>query len=358
MTEYPGTPHDSRSRHHAMIRLHDLSQNRSGSGRASLTPMSDDEAMIAVADAPFDEIPLSARISVLHSLARADYPGSVDQRAGHRRMVESVAAARGLDPSTLLDDIEQSARDRTPFSKTSSGQALPHHEAAFIGEDICTTRHVDVEGLPATWVFSEFETDAPFGQIADWVDPRSWPQRGPMMFKGMDLVGGTTPVPIDTLGGEHWHGVFHEEVQLVERLNTLLHCDFRRDGARSAAMTYRLDLSLDSQINVDRGFLLVVDEGPLRRVKALKIVGFTDKIWDDVALMVCPFWTDWVRAAVEGGTTSSPAAPTGGPSGGVGSGAAGSVVQDWVQFLGDTAGGYSDLVTDVATRSTSGTSAS
>lgn len=354
MTEYPGTTDDPRTRHHAMIRLNDLSQKRSGSGHKSLTPMSDDEALNAVADAPLDEIPLSAKVGVLHSLAKADYPNAVDKRAGHRRMVESVAAARGLDPKALLADIEQSARDETPFSTTSSGQALPHHEAAFIGEDVCTTRRVDVGGLPATWVFSEFVTDAAFEHVVDWVDPRSWPQRGPMMFKSMDLVGSTDPVPIQTLGDEHWHGVFHEEVQLVERLNTLLHCDYRRDADRSAAMTYKLNLSLDNQINVDRGFLLVVDEGAVRRVRALKIVGFTDKVWDDVALMVCPFWTDWVRAAVEGGTSSSPSTSSSGLGSAAGASGAASLVQDWVQFLTDTAGGYTDLVTDVLARSTSG----
>ena len=37
-------------------------------------------------------------------------------------------------------------------------------------------------------------------------------------------------------------------------------------------MTYELDLSLDDEIDVDRGFLLVNNAGGVRRVKALKIV--------------------------------------------------------------------------------------
>ena len=80
------------------------------------------------------------------------------------------------------------------------------------------------------------------------------------------------------LGDEHWHGVFHEEVQLVKRVNTLLHCDYWRDGDRAAGMTYELDLSLDDEIDVDRGFLLVNNAGGVRRVKTLKIVGFTGRV--------------------------------------------------------------------------------
>ena len=40
-------------------------------------------------------------------------------------------------------------------------------------------------------------------------------------------------------------------------------------------MTYDLDLSLDNEIDVDRGFLLVTDIGTVRRVQVLKIVSFT-----------------------------------------------------------------------------------
>ena len=69
------------------------------------------------------------------------------------------------------------------------------------------------------------------------------------------------------------------------------------------------------EIDVDRGFLLVNDAGPVRRVKALKMVGFTDDVWDDVAAMVCPFWTSWVRSAVEGGSTEYAAATDAHPTG-------------------------------------------
>jgi hypothetical protein len=257
-----------------------------------------------------------------------------------------------------MTDIKQSAGG-TPFRGTPSGQALPHHETAFIGENVCTVRNVVVGGLKATWVFSEFETDAPFDGIADWVDPRNWPARGPLLFKRMDLVGAPRPVDITgpgdagPLGDQHWHGVFHEEVQLVKRVNTLLHCDYWRDGDRAAGMTYELNLSLDDEIDVDRGFLLVNNAGPVRRVKALKMVGFTTDLWDRVAAMVCPFWTDWVRSAVEGGNTSAPKPPTHTPPAGTGSPGTspwGDSFDAWARFFGDSARTYFDLFDDVTSR--------
>ena len=66
-------------------------------------------------------------------------------------------------------------------------------------------------------------------------------------------------------------------------------------------MTYDLKDSVDDEIDVDRGFLLVTDAGRVRRVQVLKIVSFTTDWWDLVARLVCPFWTDWVRFAVRGG---------------------------------------------------------
>jgi hypothetical protein len=161
-------------------------------------------------------------------------------------------------------------------------------------------------------------------------------------------------VPIDALGSEHWHGVFREQVQLVRRLDTLLHCDFWRDGDRACGMTYDLSLSLDRQIDVDRGFLLVVDQGATRRVKVLKIVGFTDDLWDDVAGLVCPFWTDWVRDAVEGGTTSTPQTPTHQPPGPTRQPSekpsSSERLDEWMQFFAESARVYTDMCDAIAGR--------
>jgi hypothetical protein len=119
-------------------------------------------------------------------------------------------------------------------------------------------------------------------------------------------------------------------------------------------MTYELNLSLDSELDVDRGFLSVNDIGPVRRVKALKIVGFTQEIWDEVAHMVCPFWTDFVRAAVQGGATSNPKPPTHPTPGEPDTSPLGNTLDAWVEFFGDSARTYLELFGDVASKATSG----
>jgi hypothetical protein len=316
-------------------------------------------ALRTLTDAPVEQIPVSARLGVLGDLAKAGFPDWETEEEAYRLLAGSVADRRdGVDAEQLLDDLKLATGDRVPFHTLPSGRSLPHHESAFVGEDVCEVRTVRTGGLEATWLFSEFETDAPFAQVADWVDPRNWPRRGPLLFKAMELVGAQQAVTLGPPGDVHWHAVFREEVQLVQRVNTLLHCDFWQDGDRAAGMTYDLSLSVDNEIDVDRGFLLVNDLGPVRRVKALKIVGFTQGIWDDVAAMVCPFWTDWVRAAVQGGTSSTPTPrPTpSAPGSGTGDpdrspwAAAG---EAWIDFMGDSARTYLDIVDDLTRRAAS-----
>jgi hypothetical protein len=362
MTERPtdsDVDRDAEARQHALLSLYALSGAFEGLDPKIIPgfrPASPGTALQTLAEASEQEIPISARLAVLSDLAEARLPHYESYEAEYRLLAESVAQARDLDTDQLLSDVKESARG-IPFPQTRNGKALPHHETAFIGEKVCTVLKVNVGGLTATWVYSEFETDAPFDRVADWVDPRNWPERGPLLFKRMDIVGAAGPVHINQPGGvrplgdEHWHGVFHEEVQLVRRLNTLLHCDYWRDGSRAAGMTYELTLSLDDEIDVDRGFLLVNDAGPVRRVKALKMVGFTADVWDDVAEMVCPFWTDWVRRAVEGGSSSTPKTPTHTPPGETGfRRLLGERFDAWGKFFGDSARAYVDLFDDVTSR--------
>ena len=348
----------SQARHQSLVSLHGLADALNGVPPETipgLRPASPSALLTSVAEAPLDEIPVSARVGVLFNLARAGFPHYADHEAEYRALAASVGDERGIAADQLLSDLKAAASGDTPFRHTASGTSLPHHETAFVGEDVCTTKTVSVGTLTATWVFSEFETDAPFENVVGWVDPRNWPQRGPMMFKHMDVIGGQAPTPIDSLSNDHWHGVFREEVQIVRRLSTLLHCDYWRDGDRAAGMTYDLDVSLDSQIDVDRGFLLVVDTGPVRRVKALKIVGFTADIWDSVARLVCPIWTDFVRAAVEGGTSSTPTTPTTDPSGSPAGTSTRDWMSDWLDFFTDSTRTYLDMAADVMSRAGAGT---
>jgi hypothetical protein len=305
-----------------------------------------------VAAAPLEEVPASARIALLHQLARAGYPRREDFDDEYQALAATVAADRGMTATEVLDDLRVAVQARGGLARSQTLQNSAHHEVAFLGEDICTVRRVRVDGRDAVWIFSEFETDAAFDDVADWVDPRHWPDRSPLLFKEMRIVGATDPVPIaDLRGVEHWHSVFNERVQLVKPVSTLLHCDFRRDGDRSAGMTYELAFSPDNEIDVDRGFLLVnrVDD-TTNRVRALKIVGFVDGEWNDVAALVCPFWTDWVRQAVRGGTRSGAKPPSHLPTGGQAPPTLTDSLEPWMQFFGESALTYLHLFDDATTR--------
>ncbi len=202
-----------------------------------------------------------ARLDVLHALAKADFPDYDKHEAAYIALADSIGAPNGLDAQTVLDDVKASAGGDTPFAATRTAAKLPHSATAFVGEEICNTARVVVDGKAATWIFSEFETDAPFAQLARWVDPRNWPDNAPMMFKRMELIGGEITALTGLEVPEHWHGEFLEEVQLVQRLKTLLHCDYYADPGTAVGMTYDLTFSVEDQIIVDRGFLLASDIG-------------------------------------------------------------------------------------------------
>ncbi|GAB3074540.1 hypothetical protein GCM10027053_45420 [Intrasporangium mesophilum] len=347
---------DRQKRYHALLGLYSLANQLGGidlgdvSGFQSAPPAT---ALQLVADAPEDQISASARLDVLYQLTAARLPAYDNTGDAYRQLAESVVGPGHGDQ--LLSDLKAAATDGVPFESTASGQALPHHVTAFLGQDICNTRAVEVGGLKATWIFSEFETDAPLEGITQWLDPRNWTDWGQTFFKRMDVVASEGPVSLSDPGEDHWHAVFHEEVQIVWPLNTLLHCDFWTDRKQASGMTYELDVSLDRQIGVDRGFLIVSDFGSVRRVRALKIVGFTQPGWDDFALFVRPFWTDWMRSAVRSGSHSAPKSPTKVPSGDDGSKVpSGQLYDQWVKYFGESARTYAGLFDDLTSRVAAG----
>jgi hypothetical protein len=337
--------------HSALLNLHARRQD------PGLVPgfarMSTGMALHTLAQSSLEDVPVSARLGALGDLARADFPDWESSKEQYLELAGTVVQERGLDSAdALLDDLKTAASEGRPFYTMPSGQALPHHEAAFVADDVCQVLDVQLGGLEATWIFSEFETDADFDKVADWVNPENWPQRGPMLFKQMKVVGsgGTVDLQAPPRADEHWHAVFHEEVQLVQRVNTLLHCDYWRQGGRAAGMTYDLTLSLDNEIDVDRGFLSVVKVGDRCHVRALKIVGFTTSVWDRLAGLVCPFWTEWVRAAVEGGhsSTPTPSRPDSGDTATSRSCSWLEPAEEWIEFVSESSRTYVDLVDAMA----------
>jgi hypothetical protein len=319
--------------------------------------------LATVTAASTDVVSYGARLDVLHALAKSDFPGYEQHEDRYRELANSVGEPHGLDAETVLSDVKATAQGDQAFADTTTGQSLPHDAVAFVGQEICNTERVWVDGKPATWIFSEFETDAPFETLVGWVDPRGWPKRSPLLFKQMDLVGEEITQLRGVGAEQHWHGEFLEVVQLVKELRTLLHCDYfampeRAEGA-AVGMTYNLTFSVADQILVDRGFLLASDIGGGKfRAKALKIVGFEEASWDTVALFVCPLWTDFVRQAARGGTTTTPHAPSKNPPspGGNGGGSPlfGELLNQLVDCVGDTAKTYNKMAADVTNRAVSG----
>ena len=322
-----------------------------------LRPVPTQDALSALADAPKAEVPNGVRLSVLYDLARQGFPDRDKADDAYRRLVASVIEDRKVDPDALLEDLRTAATDGQPFHTRSTAQALKAEEVAFIGESVCNVQQVKVGDLVGTWIYSEFDTDAPFETVSKWVDPRNWPELAPVMFKQMRVVGATEPLAIREQGTDHWHGVFHEEVQLFGRVSALLHCDHRKDGDRIAGMTFELAFSPDGQLDVDRGYITVTNTGlgtktPGCRVQALKIVGFTDDGWDLVAQYMCPYWTSFLQAAVKDGKSApAPRNPARPPGVGLDPG---DLVGAWTAFFGATARTYLDLFEDMNTRAVSG----
>jgi len=367
----PDVPEPDEALYRDLLFLHALAPEYRDLDLSALPGYGDfspDSALRHLAAAPENEVGVSARLAVLYDVARAHlhdhetFGDAFAVLAGSTLALktgpEADAAADATPPiaaapiatSDLIDDLTRSAEAGLPFATTPSAGAFEHQETAFIGQSVCTVRRVRVAGIAATWLFSEFETDAPLAGVADWLDPRNWGKWGYLFFRRMDLLG-APPAPVGIApppdGDDHWQGVFHEEVRLVRLVNTLLRCHHWR-GPGAAAMTYDLDLSLDGQLDVDRGFLLVTDTGATRRVQVLKIVSFTDDVWDSVAPLVCPFWTDWIRASVLGATNSRPVTPTQSPEDETSPCAP--TVDAWVRFLGDATLPYVDLGNEVSSR--------
>lgn len=309
------------------------------------------EALSTVAESQPDQITPAAKLNILGQLIKAGKPGFKEHRDLYHALATSIATAKRaeapeLSSETVLEDLHSVVAGAAKFEETNSGQALPHHVTAFFMEDVCDTATVNVEGIDATWIFSEFETTAPFEDVAEWVDPNNWHKRSPTMFKGMEPVNGVTHIK-GPAGVTQWHGLFLETVQLVDELKTQLWCDFYKMDDTFAGMTYSLAKSVDKQIDVDRGFLLVNNLGGSRHVKALKIVSFTEDVWDYVALQVCGMWTDFVKAAVEKGEKSDKLP---GPE----PGTVTSAIDQWASFATDSAQEYVGQSTSWARRVASG----
>ena len=229
----------------------------------------------------------------------------------------------------------------------------------------CAAVPVDVEGKQAVWIFTEFETSESLKTLRDWLIPDHWPNWGGEMFKEMRPLGSLALRPSPS-GAKQTHSNYLEVVEIGgHRLETELRCDFK-SAERWAATSYDLNRSIGNMLQVDRGYLMVLDVGGRRHVKALKIVGFTNTLLNTVATDVCPEWSTWVQRA----TTVSAVRAAGGSNptpGSIGDsdprlsqsteGAAaftGGVAQQFIETMTDMMDFYGPFVTDVGERVWSG----
>lgn len=348
----------------ALLSLHAHAGRVDASRLPGFSPIPLGTALELVAAASLDEVSRGMRLDVLHELARKEFPGFAENEPAYRALMATVVADRSLSVEDLRKDLLAAPGLAGGFQLTESRRALRHAEAAFVGQDVCTTRRVTVGGRLAVWIYAEFETDAAFADVAAWLDPQSWSTWGRHFFRTMDIVGSKGPIRLPPPGTDHWHALFREVVQFPwTDLDTLLDCAYWQEGNQAAGMTYDLDRSLDSQIDVDRGFILVntvapspsttgapATVNPTLRVRVLKIVGFTEDLWDLAAEWVCPFWTEFIRGAVEGATTSDPKTPTHFPELGAAAWLWRESVEAWIGFVGDSAGPYLDLMEEATQR--------
>ncbi len=229
-------------------------------------------------------------------------------------------------------------------------------------------RAVDVEGKQAVWIFTEFETGESLKTLRDWLIPDHWPEWGGEMFKEMRPIGSVDLRPTQDTGQadpfELPRGRRDRRPPARDRAALRVQVDRGVGGHRR----YDLDRSVGDMLQVDRGYLMAADVGGRRHVKALKVVGFTDTLLNNVATTGLSRVEPLGPARHQGGRgpgrrrqrqTRSPARSatrTPGSRGPTEGAAAftGGVAEQWISTVTDMVDFYAPFTTDVSERVWSG----
>jgi hypothetical protein len=205
---------------------------------------------------------------------------------------------RGADPINRLPaDLGQ--RDDALLSNLQDDF---HTHLPAVDVPDCDTVLVRVGTAPALSITSELWTTRTLGDFETIVNPRQWPQCPiqHVFFRAMD------PCPDDPVEHElpqpdrGWRATLREVVDFSFGLGwapmtTDLNIFYFSDDS-TIGCTYDLNMSVDGQITVDQGYVIVEDnhELGLRRIRTLKQVHFA--VGDLPTSLVCPFWGPAQRA--------------------------------------------------------------
>ncbi len=325
-----------------------------------------DEALRILAEDDSNTISPAARYHALEQLARPlegeglaprrglpGYTSLGSERIRRYREFAATFAEEGKE-AELVEHVHERAGFVVPdqIATMLSQQALVVLDPSRICSSDLVTAHTNAgTGEQTLCLFSQFDSTVDFKVLVGWLDPTTWPARGPLLFKSVTVLEPPGRITVPEKGGDGWRGTYLEQVELVgRRLNTYLDCSFWSRGD-SAALTYDLHESVGGELTVDRGYLSITrnPDGPGYRVRALKLVSFTDgdeAVYEDI---MCPLWTDCVQQAAESPVGPGPVGKAPPPS------AAAPVVLDpeelgkrWTECMTDASAAYTNFAVDVA----------
>jgi hypothetical protein len=322
-----------------------------------------DEALRILAQDDSKTISPAARYHALEQLARPSEDEGVSPERGlpgytelineRKRLYHEFAAtfAETDKEEQLVEHIHLTEGLRLPDSELLSSAARVIVDPSWMCCSEVVTVHDNAgTGELTLCLYGQFDSTADFKVLVGWLDPTTWPARGPLLFKSVKVVDPPGQINVPETGGQGWRGTYLEEVDLVgRRLETYLNCSYW-SGGNSAALTYDLHESVGSELTVDRGYLSITpNPGGGHRVRALKLVAFKngdEAVYEDV---MCPTWTDCVQQAAESTAGSGAAGKAPPPSQAV------PVTLDpeefgrrWTECVSDASAAYTNFAVDVA----------
>lgn len=256
-----------------------------------ISDVPDEDHVAALVDSPW-----------LSGVAKLDLLARLEDRVdpGVLRPLRDHLSDEGLlpEPNTRLRRPERStdALGRTVGVASQSG--APADRDALHGGDLtiwvphCGATDVWFGNVPGYHIASECSTNLSFEHLEAMLEPASWAtcEASSSFFRMM------TPQQPRQTTATGWTQIFREVVDFsfgfgLQYLVTDLkftRIDKTVGTTKIAALTYELHQSIDGQLTVDEGHLIVKDEGPWRLVLTVKDLGFAQiKI---VTEFICPIW--------------------------------------------------------------------